>query len=208
MSEENQSEQNQAPESSESSQDAAASQAAVTADGYISHVKEVLTSPDEHFADDSKASRNYGLISAGAFLGLIFLFNVISQVTRFTSWRFEFGFLTSSIKVVLAIGLPIVATVFVLRWLEGRSGTAQSMDFYIGRFGAMLILPALMLLVGIPLNLLDIALQGWFYGVALILTYISVFMLSYLYAAQGKLQTAVLMAVGFYFAYRLLRLLF
>ncbi len=181
--------------------------ASAVAEGYIGHVKEVLTQPDDHFSDDSKASRNYGLISAGLFLGLVFVFNVITQMTRFTSWRFEFGFLISSFRVVLALGVPIVATVFVLRWLEGRSGTARSTDFYIGRFGAMLILPTLLVAVGIPLNLLDVALQGWFYGAALIFTYISVFMLSYLYGAQGKLQMAVLMAVGFYFAYRLLRML-
>ncbi len=181
--------------------------ASAVAEGYIGHVKEVLTQPDDHFADDSKASRNHGLISAGLFLVMVFVFNVITQVTRLSSWRFEFGFLTSSLRVVLALGLPIVATVFVLRWLESRSGTARSVDFYTGRFGAMLILPMLLVAVGIPLNLLDVTVQGWFYGAALIFTYISVFMLSYLYAAKGKLQTAVLMAVGFYFAYRLLRML-
>lgn len=208
MSEENQSEHNQASESTESGQQSTPGPAAVTADGYISHVKEVLTGPDEHFADDGKASRNDGLITAGIFLGLIFLHALISRVSRFSSWGFEFGYLTYAIKIMLAIGLPIVAVVFVLRWLEGRSGTARSVDFYIGRFGAMLVLPALMVAIAVPLNLFDITLHGWFRGGALILTYIAVFMLSYLYAAKGQLRTAVLMAVGFYFAYRLLLLLF
>lgn len=176
-------------------------------DSYLDHAKSVLTDPDRHFADDSTASRNHGLVSAGAFIGLIFLHAVITRVTRFSSWSFEFGHLVYAVKISLAVGLPIVAAIFVLRWLESRSGAARSLDFYVARFGAMLILPALMVAVAVPLNLFDITLHGWLRGGALVLVYIAVFMLSYLYAARDKLATAVLLALGFYFLYRLLLLL-
>jgi hypothetical protein len=202
--------EDQKPDTTEEVSSAPESQGSTSAgaEGYIDHVKEVLTRPDDYFADDARYSRNYGLISAGAFLGLIFLHSVITRVTRFSSWSFEFSYMITAFKIALAFGLPIVAAVFVLRWLEGRSGgSARSVDFYIARFGAMLIVPALMVAVAVPLNLFNVVLHGWFRGGAVILLYISVFMLSYLYAAKGQLRSAVLMTIGFYFAYRLLGLL-
>lgn len=181
---------------------------AATADGYVNHVGEVLTRPDEHFADDRHFSRSLGLISIGLCLGLLFVHSLVGQITRFSSWRFEFDFLINAFKSTLAIGLPMLALVFALTWYQKRSSASYSLDFYIARFGALLILPCLLIALAIPLNLIDINLHGWLRGAAVILIYLAVFLMSYWYAAANQLRVAVVFTVGFYFAYRLLLLLF
>lgn len=179
-----------------------------TADGYMTHVREVLTAPDGFFDPVKRSPQLFGLITTGVFLGLVFFEALMGRVTRFSNWGFEFSYLTYAIKVTLAIGVPIAAVLFVLMWQAGRSGNQSSLDFFIEKFGAALILPSVFILLAIPLEILDITIHSWFRGAALILIYVAVFMMSYLYAAPRRLNVAVLFVVGFYFFYRLMLLLF
>lgn len=179
-----------------------------TADGYMTHVQEVLTSPDGFFDPAKRSPQLFGLITTGVFLGLIFFETLMGRITRFSNWDFEFSDLTYAIKITLAIGVPIAAALFMLMWQAGRSGNQTSLDFFIEKFGAALILPSVFILVAIPLEILDITIHSWFRGAALILVYVAVFMMSYLYAAPRRLSVAVLFVLGFYFFYRLMLLLF
>jgi hypothetical protein len=180
----------------------------ISAEGYLAEVREVLTEPDGYFARQSGGSQVNGLLTAGLFFAMLYVHSVVTRITRFSSWRFEFEFLIHAFKTTLAVALPLIAVIFALKWFEGRSGDARPLEFYIARFGALLILPTLMVALAIPLNLFDIALHGWLRGGALILVYLAVFLVSYWYAAKDQLRVAVLFTLGFYFTYRLLMLLF
>lgn len=177
-------------------------------DGYLEHVRQVFMAPDAYFRDSAAASRTFGLISTGIFLGLLFVQSLITRVTRFSSWRFEFEYLIQAFKVALAIAIPMAALVFVLKWYGDRDNQGHSLDFHIGKFGAMLLLPCLLLAVAIPLNILDVAIGSWLRGLSITFVYLAVFLMAYLYAAPGKLKAAVVFTAGFYLAYRLLLLLF
>lgn len=179
-----------------------------TGSAYLDHVRQVFTAPDAHFRDSAAASRTFGLISTGIYLGLLFLQSLITRVTRLSSWRFEFEYLLQAFKVVLAIAIPIAALVFILKWYGDRGGQGHSLDFHIGRFGAMLLLPCALLVVAIPLNILDVTIDSWLRGLSVTFVYLAVFLMAYLYAAPGKLKVAVVFVAGFYLAYRLLLLLF
>lgn len=200
---------NHKPDSDSSSSPAPSTDAGQdTAGGYLDHVREVLTAPDAFFDSAKRSPQLFGLISLGAFLGLVFFQALMARVTRLSNWGFEFAYLTHAIKSALAIGIPIAAVVFVLKWQAGRSGGPSSLDFYIEKLGAALVMPCVLMLVAIPLDILDIRIYSWFRGAALIFVYVAVFMMSYWYAAPKRLNVAVLFVLGFYFAYRLLLLLF
>lgn len=177
-------------------------------DGYLEHVRQVFMAPDTYFHDSTIASRTFGLISTGIFLGLLFMQSLITRVTRFSSWRFEFEFLIQAFKVALAIAIPMAALVFVLKWYGDRGDQGHTLDFHIGKFGSMLLLPCLLLAVAIPLNILDVTIDSWLRGLSITFIYLAVFLMTYLYAAPGKLKAAVVFTAGFYLAYRLLLLLF
>ncbi len=179
------------------------------AGGYVEHVRGVLADPDAHFADsNTSASRINGLISLGLGFGLLYLNGIIGQVTRFSSWRFEFGFLVNSFKTILTIAIPVAVTLFLLHWLGRRGERGPSLDLLIARYGAWFLLPAALVALAIPLNLFDIVIHGWLRGGALVMIWNGLFLMSYWYAAPGRLRPAVLASLGAYLGYRLLIVLF
>lgn len=186
----------------------ASEQAKAAADNYFSYMRNVLLQPDEFFADQERGQKLNGLITFAAFLILIFLQTMIARTVRFTTRGFEFGYLANGLTTALAIGVPIVAAVFLFKWYAGRDrdGTT-SLDFYIEKFGAALLLPCLLLVLAILFSLLQTNIYGWFRGAALVFTYIPVFMLSYWYVAPRRISVAAVFTLGFYLAYRLLGLL-
>ncbi|MEX2498960.1 MAG: hypothetical protein WD397_08825 [Wenzhouxiangellaceae bacterium] len=203
MNEENQSNGTQErpePESGTSAQAAA--------EGYIEHVREVVTAPDAFFDPGTRSNTLFGYISMVAFLVLVLLESLFGRIARFSNWSFEFSYVIQALKTTLTIGIAIAAVLFVLNWQAGRGDGRGSFAFYAEKFGAALILPCLLLVLAIPLELLDITVHSWFRGAALILVYVAVFMMSYWYAAPKRLNIAVLFLLGFYFTYRLLLLLF
>lgn len=179
-----------------------------TADGYIAHVRRVLTEPDMFFGADYRDDRGQALIDLGIFLIAVFLAAVIARVTGYSGWDFEFGYVIDAIKQVLTIGIPIGAAIFALDSFGKRSGNRRSIDFYLEKFGAGLILPALLLLGALVLDLLDIRIHSWFRGLSMAFIYALVFGLAYAYAAPGKLKIAAAFLTGFYLIYRLIALLF
>lgn len=201
------SEQQPVPENDESA--TAETNAASPASGYIDHVREVFVDPDTHFAEgNTSVSRINGLISLGLGFGLLYLNGVIGQVTRFSSWRFEFGFLVNSFKSILTIAIPVAVTLFLLQWIGKRTEHGPSLDLLIARYGAWFLLPAALVALAIPLNLLDIDIHGWLGGGALVMIWTGLFLMSYWYAAPGRLRPAVLASLGAYAGYRLLIVLF
>jgi len=198
----------QQPGSDRDTAETAAPDVAAPENSYIEHVRSVLSDPDTHFADRKSVSRVHGLISLGLGFGLLYFNGIITQVTRFSSWRFEFGFLINSFKVVLTIAIPVAAALFALHWLGKRAERGPALDLLIARYGAWFLAPAALVAAAIPLNLLDIAVSGWLRGAALVLIWLGLFLMSYWYAAPGKLRPAVLTTVAAYLGYRLLILLF
>lgn len=198
----------QQPESERETAEQPAQAAGKVTDGYLDHVRGVLSDPDAHFADQRSASRVHGLISLGLGFGLLYLNGIVSQVTRFSSWRFEFGFLVNSFKSVLTIAIPVAVALFMLHIIGKRAERAPSLDLLIARYGAWFLLPAALVALAIPFNLLDITIHGWLRGAALVMIWLGLFLMSYWYAAPSRLRPAVLASVGAYLGYRLLILLF
>lgn len=179
-----------------------------TAEGYFSHVKEVLSNPDGFFREESRTAKLNGPISLGVFLVLYFLQYLVGRITGYGDWGFQFSYMIDAIKQTLAIAIPIAAVIFALKWQAGRAEGSDSLDFHIEKFGAALILPSLLLIVAIPLDILDIRIHAWFHGAAMVFVYIAVFMTCYLFAAARQLVMPVLFTLAFYIFYRLVLLLF
>lgn len=174
------------------------------AKGYAGHVMEVLTAPDRAFAAGYRTGKTNSLIDLGGFLAVFFLAAVVARTFGYSGFDFEFGHIVDGIKAVLVIGIPIVALLFAWNAL----GESRGLDFYMEKFGSALVLPCLLLILAILLDIIDIRIQSWFRGMSLVFIYIGVFAATYAYAVPGKLKTAAIFTVGFYFAYRLLGLLF
>lgn len=185
-----------------------AQQVRETADGYVAHVMEVLTQPDAFFAAGHRSGRTNAMIDLGGFLLVFFITTVVARTFGYSGFDFEFGHLGDGLKAVLTIGIPIAALLFALSWQGGRSGGQASLDFYIEKFGAALVLPTLLLIVATLLDVIDVRIQSWFSGLAVVLVYVAAFATSYAYAAPGRLKTAVIFTAGFFVAFRLLTQLF
>ena len=179
-----------------------------TASGYLAHVGNVLTRPDTFFAADHRSGKTNALIDVCGFLLVFYTASVVDRTFGYSGFDFEFGHIGHGLKSMLAIGIPIAALLFVQNWEGGRSNGQTSLDFYLEKFGAALVLPCLLLIVAIVLDVIGIRIQSWFRGMALVFVYVGVFATTYAYAAPGKLKTAAIYLIGFYAAYRLLGLLF
>lgn len=175
---------------------------------YISHARQVIMQPDEYFHDDKGASLKLGLINFAVFLGLTFLYIFFVQVTRFSSWSLKFGHVTSGIRSVLAIGVPLAVAIYALRWINGNQGGAKrSTSFFVEKVGSILIVPSLLLAAALVLRVLNLDLHSWFRGVEMVMVYVGIFLLSYLHASKNRIATAAVFTIAFYFAYRLMLLL-
>lgn len=203
------SENNQKSTDAHSEQPAEAKPADATADqdNIATALKTVLTKPDVFFSEHYHGQKLFGLISAGLFIGLIFFQSLLSRTIRWWSRGFEFGYITQSLSVAIAIGVPVVAALFVFKMLAGKYQKAYTLDFFIEKFGAALILPALLLIITLPLNLIGATIGNWTRAAALIMVYVIVFHICYRFAAPNRLVPAVLLTLGYYFAYRLMLLL-
>lgn len=203
------SEDNQKPtrEQSEQATEGAAAATKADHDNIGTALKTVLTKPDVFFSEHYHGQKLFGLISAGVFLGLVFFQWLLARTVRWWNRGFEFGFITQSLTRVIAIAVPLIAVVFVFKMLAGKYQKTHTLDFFIEKFGAALLLPALLLIITLPLNLIDATIGHWTRGAALIMVYVAVFHICYRFAAPNRLVPAVLLTVGFYFAYRLMLLL-
>jgi hypothetical protein len=161
---------------------------------------------------DSPGERSHAVIDFAVYFSAVFLAALFARVIGYSGWDFEFGYVIDAIKGVLTIGIPIAAAIFALNALDGRGGGAsvgsRSLEFYLSKFGAALLLPAVLLIGAIVLHLLDIRIHTWLRGLAMAYVYVLVFMLAYGFAMRGKLRNSILFLAGFYLAYRLLALLF
>ncbi|MDX1569694.1 MAG: hypothetical protein R3200_04350 [Xanthomonadales bacterium] len=178
------------------------------AGGYVAHVFSVLTRPDTVFDADHRIGKTNALIDVCGFLVVFYIAAVVGRTFGYSGFDFEFGHIGHGLKSMLAIGIPIAALLFAQKWEGGRSNGKTSLDFYLEKFGAVLVLPCLLLIIAILLDIIDVRIQSWFRGMALVFVYIGVFGTTYAYAAPGKLKTAAIYLIGFYAVYRLLGLLF
>lgn len=175
---------------------------------YISHACKVVTQPDDYFHEDTGASLRLGLINFAVFLSATFLYTFFVQVTRFSGWTFKFGHFTSGIRSVLAIGVPLAAAIYALRWIAGNQGARKrSTSFFVEKVSAILIVPSLLLATALVLKILNFDLHSWFRGVEMVMIYVGIFLLSYLHTKKNRIAAAAVFTFGFYFAYRLMLVL-
>lgn len=170
---------------------------------YFAHLKEVLLKPDAYFTDAEHGHKVLGLIDLAALVVLVALASMIQQAGY---GRFDFGDVLGGMKQGLALAVPLAAVLFIFPWYAKQQGQSLSIDFMIEKLGAAVALSAVLVLLAIPLDLLDIDLHSWFRGAAMILVYVAVFMMSYLYVAPNRLGVATVSLIGFYFVYRLVGL--
>src|SRR5690625_2262374 len=111
-----------------------------TKNDFVGHACRVVLHSDEYFHEDKSASLQLGLINFVIFLGATFVYQFFVQVTRLSSWSFKFAHVTSGIRSLLAIGVPLLLAAYVLRWRAGkRDGTPASLAFFVEKVGAILI---------------------------------------------------------------------
>lgn len=175
---------------------------------YIGHVRQVLVQPDEALTGERAGETRHAIIDLSVYFGAVFLASLFARVIGYSGWDFEFGYVVDAVKGVLTIGIPIGLAIFALNAWGAKSGESRSMEFYLAKFGAGLLLPAVLLMGAIVLHVLDIRIHTWLRGLAMAYVYVLVFLLAYGYAMPGKLRNAILFLAGFYVAYRLLALLF
>lgn len=175
-----------------------------TASNYFAHLKNLLLKPDEFFTDTYHGQKLFGLAH---MVALVVLIALAGFVQRTSYGSVDFGDLLGGIKLGLAFAIPLAGLLFVYPWYARQQDQELTMDFVIEKLGAATAFSALLILVAIPLNLLDITLHSWFRAMGLNLVYIAVFMIAYWYVAPKRLTVATLSVIGFYFAYRLINLI-
>lgn len=173
------------------------------ASNYFAELKNLFTRPDDFFAASYRGQKLFGLIN---LIALVVILALAGFVQRAGYGNVDFGDLLGGIKWALAFAVPLAAVLFVYPWYAKQQGQTLSLDFMIEKLGGAVALSAILVLIAIPLNLLDITLYGWFQGAGITLIYIAVFMTAYWYVAPNKLAVATISVVAFYFVYRLINL--
>ena len=174
---------------------------------YPQYLMAVFSKPDEMLDGTSRGLKVFGLINMGALVVLIALSSFVQRIALTSTSGVRFSWLVNGIKFGLSFAIPIAIVVFMFHWYAKRQQQKRSLDFYIEKFGAAMVLPAALVAIAIPLNLLSITMHSWFRASGLIFIYIAVFLVSYLYVAPERIKVAIVFTLAFYFAYRLIWLL-
>ena len=174
---------------------------------YPKYLMAVFNKPDEMLDGTSRGLKIFGLINMGALVVLIALSSFVQRIAMTTTSGVRFSWLVNGIKFGLSFAIPIAIVVYLFSWYAKRQGNDRGLDFFMEKFGAAMALPAVLVAIAMPLNLLGITMHSWFRASGLIFIYITVFLISYLYVAPQRIKVAVVFAFGFYFAYRLIWLL-
>lgn len=174
------------------------------ASNYFTQLLALFKNPDDFFSDTYHGQKPFGLIN---LVGLIVIVALVGFVQRAGYGGADFGDLLGGIKWALALALPLGALLFVFPWYAKQQGRTLEMDFLLEKLGGAVALSAVLLLLAIPLDLLDITMHSWFQGAGLALVYIAVFMTAYWYVAPRRIAVATISVIAFYAAYRLINLL-
>lgn len=175
-----------------------------TASNYFTQLLALFKNPDDFFTDTYHGQKLFGLIN---LVGLIVAVALVGFVQRAGYGGVDFDDLLGGIKWALALALPLGALLFVYPWYAKQQGRTLEMDFLLEKLGGAVALSAVLLLLAIPLDLLDITMHSWFRGAGLALVYIAVFMTAYWYVAPRRIAVATISVIAFYVAYRLINLL-
>ncbi|WP_339226931.1 hypothetical protein NSQ77_15400 [Oceanobacillus sp. FSL K6-2867] len=175
---------------------------------YFQYVVQVIKNPDYILSDETQGKQQFGLITLIAFLGLILLSNIVGIFTYLDALRYlGFSDYFDYFERTLAYGAALALLIFVFKNVANKNGKAYDLNFFFEKLGAMLVVPAILLIVSIPLELVDITIYSWFSSLAYTFLYLSIFLISYFFVAKNNLKTAVLFVAGFYFVYRVIYLI-
>lgn len=174
------------------------------ASNYFTQLLALFKNPDDFFTDSYHGQKLFGVIN---LVGLVVMLALAGFVQRAGYGGVDFGDLIGGIKWALALAVPLGALLFVYPWYAKKQGRTLEMDFLLEKLGGAVALSAVLLLLAIPLDLLDITMHSWFRGAALALLYIAVFMTAYWYVAPRRIAVATIAVIAFYAAYRLINLL-
>lgn len=171
---------------------------------YFTQLLALFQDPDKFFKDSYHGQKLFGLIN---LIALVVLVALAGFVQRAGYGGVDFDDLLGGIKWALALAIPLGALLFVYPWYAKQQGRTLDLDFLLEKLGGAMALPAVLLLLTIPLDLLDITVHSWFQGAGMTLIYIAVFMTAYWYVAPRKIAVATISVLSFYAAYRLISLL-
>lgn len=174
------------------------------ASNYFTQLLALFRDPDAFFTDAYHGQKLFGLINLA---GLVVIVALVGFVQRAGFGGVDFGDLVGGIKWALALGVPLGALLFAYPWYAKKQDRTLEMDFLLEKLGGAVALSAVLLLLAIPLDLLDITLHSWFRGASLAFIYIAVFMTAYWYVAPRRIAVATVSTLAFYAAYRLINLL-
>lgn len=178
--------------------------ASEVASNYFTQLVALFKDPDDYFSDSYHGNKLFGLINLGVLLVAVVL---AGFVQRASYGSLDFGDFGGGLKSALALAVPLAALLFAYPWYAKREGNELSLDFMIEKLGGAVALPALLILVGMLLNLVDIRIHSWFHGAGTALIYIAAFVLAYRYVAPNRLAVATIAFIAFYFLYRLVGLI-
>lgn len=175
---------------------------------YFQYVKQVLKDPDHVLSDETQSKQQFGLITLIAFLGLILLSNIVGIFTYLDALRYlGFSDYFDYFERTIAYAAALALLMFVFKNVANKNGKTYDLNFFFEKLGALLVVPAILLIVSIPLELVDITIYSWFSSLAYTFLYLSIFLISYFFVAKNNLKTAVLFVAGFYFVYRVIFLI-
>jgi len=177
-------------------------------DNYFQYVMQTIKEPGHLLSGEAKGKHQFGLITIIAFLGLILLSNVVGIFRYLDGLRyFGFGDYFDYFESTISYGVALALLMLVFQNMASKNGNNYDYNFFFEKFGSLLVIPSLLLVISIPLELLDVTIHSWFSSLAYTLLEIAVFLTSYLFIAKNNIKTAILFVAGFYFVYRIIYLI-
>ncbi len=177
-------------------------------DNYFQYVIQAIKDPDHLLSDEVKGKHQFGLITLIAFLGLVLLSNLVGIFQYLDALRYlGFSDYFDYFDRTISYGVTLALLILFFKNNASKIDNRYDLNFFFEKFGALLAIPSLLLLLSIPLELLDVTIYLWFSSLAYTLLYLSVFMISYLYVAKNNIKTAIFYVAGFYFVYQIVSLI-
>ncbi len=176
-------------------------------DNYFQYVIQAIKDPDHLLTDEVKGKHQFGLITLVVFLGLVLLRNLVGIFQYLEAIKyFGFGDYFDYVDSTISIGVALALIILVFKNNASKIDSRYDLNFFFEKFGSLLAIPSLLILVSIPLDLLEVTIYSWFSSLAFTLLYLSVFMIAYRFVAKNNFKTAIFYVAGFYFVYQIVSL--
>ncbi|MUK89812.1 hypothetical protein GMD78_15695 [Ornithinibacillus sp. L9] len=171
---------------------------------YIDFLIQTIKNPDGILTNEPKGYHTYGMINIIAFIVLVMVNSLVGRLIVVVRYNSDFGNVFNYLSRGIAYLVAIAILLAVFKHFANKNGHTFDLNFFMEKFGALLIVPSIFIAVSLPLDALDITFHSWINSLSFTFLYISIFLISYLFVARNNIQTASIFVIGFYLAYRLI----